>query len=655
MSTRFLFSLLLCASWSMVTHAQIPEPDIPAPMTSLKTVPVPGLTQEHIRKFIKNKKAVIKLGKALFWETKVGSDNKTACATCHFHAGTDGRTKNIVSPGLLAGDNTFQFAIPNQRLLAENFPIPFRRYNHHNDVVSSQGAFNTVFVAARTGAPDNCEDEADAIFHGISQQKILNTRRVEPRNTPSVINAVFNFRNFWDGRANNVFNGVDPFGLRNENAFVWKVEYGELKKVKVAIPFSSLASQSSGPPLNGFEMSCKQRLFLDIAKKLLNEKILSAQSISLTDSVLGAEATNRPTYSNLIKQAFQNEWWDSNKPITYSTADASIIGSSDLIDPPIFSKRIINHKISLMESNFSLLFGLAIQMYESTLVADDTPLDRFLEGNLYALSAQQKRGKKIFENKGKCLNCHSGAELTNASVRNVTNERLEKMIMGDDFIATYDNGFYNIGVRPTNDDLGVGGTDPFGNPLSETRMVKNGKEHLLGHDFDPTRNPTAAQINRVAVNGAFKTPGLRNVELTGPYFHNGGKSTLMQVVDFYDRGGDFRNENQDDLDPDIRRLHLSDQEKEDLVSFLLSMTDERVRLKKAPFDHPSICVPDGHKGNEFKLYRDGKSMRAIDDMRCMQAIGKLGVKKQFALKPFLKVDHFRGDEFKKSEVVSENK
>jgi cytochrome c peroxidase len=365
----------------------------------------------------------------------------------------------------------------------------------------------------------------------------------------------------------------------------------------------------------------------------------------------GMHATNRPSYMALIKQAFNNQWWDSNKPITYTTADSNI-GSMDQFDPPIFSKRIINKKLSLMESNFSLIFGLAIQMYESTLVADDTPVDRYMRGDLTALTANQLKGKKLFEIKGKCLNCHSGPEFTNASFANVNNERIETMLMGDEFLATYDNGFYNIGVRPTADDLGVGGTDPFGRPLSETRMVKMGLEHLLGNNFDPTRNPTAASINRIAVDGAFKTPGLRNVELTGPYFHQGGKSTLMQVVDFYNRGGDFHKKNEDNADPDIQRLHFTDQEKEDLVSFLIGLTDERVRLKRAPFDHPSLCVTNGQKGNEDTLFQDGNSIRSVDDMKCIQAVGKAGVKKQFALKPFLQVDHFLGDEFKKKDVAS---
>jgi len=56
----------------------------------------------------------------------------------------------------------------------------------------------------------------------------------------------------------------------------------------------------------------------------------------------------------------------------------------------------------------------------------------------------------VFQGSGKCIACHSGLELTNASVQNVLNEKLERMIMGDEAVAVYDNGFYNTlsGVAP---------------------------------------------------------------------------------------------------------------------------------------------------------------------------------------------------------------
>src|SRR3954469_24323194 len=91
-------------------------------------------------------------------------------------------------------------------------------------------------------------------------------------------------------------------------------------------------------------------------------------------------------------------------------------------------------------------------------------------------------------------------------------------------------------------------------------------------------NVAVAPGDRTAVDGAFKTPGLRDVELTAPYFHNGGQLTLRQVVDFYNRGGDRRGPNGNDttglganpsnLDPDIQVLGLSLAERADLVAFL---------------------------------------------------------------------------------------
>ncbi|HCF30075.1 MAG TPA: cytochrome C peroxidase, partial [Cyanobacteria bacterium UBA11049] len=76
------------------------------------------------------------------------------------------------------------------------------------------------------------------------------------------------------------------------------------------------------------------------------------------------------------------------------------------------------------------------------------------------------------------------------------------------------------------------------------------------------------------------------------YFHNGGQLTLEQVVEFYNRGGDVKSPTNT-----LQPLNLTDVEKQNLVAFLKSLTDERVRLQKAPFDHPSLMVPNGHPGD----------------------------------------------------------
>lgn len=612
---------------------------------SLKTVPVPGPSDALLLQFVKNKKAAIELGKALFWDSRVGSDNKTACASCHFHAGADNRIKNQVDPGLLglfpnlAGSNpdrTFQLGgNPNYTLEPSDFPFTKHvdvndaatRFSDVNDVASSQGVFTRSFkdiVGNNQNAVDACDVVSDAVFNHGDGFNIngINTRRVADRNSPTVINAVFNFRNFWDGRANNVFNGIDPFGLRNATALIWKSENGVLRQVSVALPSSSLASQASGPALSSTEMSCRGRSFAKLGQKLIDQKILSDQIISPNDSVLGTYATGRPKYRTLISNAFQDEYWKSPAVVRFSNRDAKSIGSMDIKDSRPFDKHP-DIDVSQMEANFSLFFSLAVQLYESTLIADDTPFDQYIEGKP-TLSQQQIDGLAIFKGKGHCINCHAGAELTGASFRNVINKRLEKMVMGNGAIKTYDNGFYNIGVRPTADDIGIGGTDPFGNPLSESLMAANKMTALLGNNFDITQYivPNTDQVN---VNGAFKTPGLRNIELTGPYFHNGGQATLMQVVEFYNRGGDFAKENRENLDPDIQPLYLVQSEKDSLVAFLVSLTDERVRFEKSPFDHPSLCMPSGHPGNTKLVTNSGDGDATdIDPLSCIKEVGAQG-------------------------------
>ena len=108
-----------------------------------------------------------------------------------------------------------------------------------------------------------------------------------------------------------------------------------------------------------------------------------------------------------------------------------------------------------------------------------------------------------------------------------------------------------------------------------------------------------------------KTPGLRMVDLTGPFFHNGSAATLKQVVEFYDNGGNFCKPNIDNLDPDIQSLELTEAEKHALVHFLRSLTDRRVAMEKNHFDHPSLTVAkNGRKnGTVIEIQAVGKGGR----------------------------------------------
>lgn len=643
----FILLGLLGTVWSQ-------EPQEESELKSLKQEMVPE--PKNLDQFVKDRNAAIELGKALFWDMHVGSDGKTSCASCHFHAGADNRFKNQISPGLLRvkkvgtdtkgepiyegdADMSFHLGGPNFTLDKDHFP--YGTVSEENDVVSSQGVFLENFEGLSTNGKEEIRSVVndEIFFVGDS-----NTRRVEPRNTPTVINSIFNLRNFWDGRAQDRFNGVNPFGRRDENAKVWRASSPqEMEQVSIDLDNASLASQAVGPPLSTFEMSAAGRLFPELGRKLLKRKPLSDQLVAPDDSVLGVlseypEPGLDISYDALIRQAFHREWWQGTVPIDVqmdgsSESQSDTMGLAELsrqMRQPGIKGRSGKKAFTHMEANFSLFFGLAIQLYEATLVSDDTPFDKFIDGQSDALTDQQKRGMEVFLNKGKCANCHGGAEFTKATVSHImspgtssSHQRLERMIMGNGEEAIYDNGFYNIGVRPTTDDLGVGGLDPWGDPLGESRLAKLRGPDVFKKKIGVEPNENVSENDRVAVDGAFKTPTLRNIELTAPYFHNGGMNTLMQVVEFYDRGGDFDDENKENLDPDIQNLGLGDQEKEDLVAFLLALTDERVRNRKAPFDHPQLFIPNGHVGNDTSVEDDGQG-RAVDLILELPPTGKDG-------------------------------
>jgi len=169
--------------------------------------------------------------------------------------------------------------------------------------------------------------------------------------------------------------------------------------------------------------------------------------------------------------------------------------------------------------------ALAIATFERTLYSDRTPFDQSV-AQIAPLTAAETRGQGVF-NQSRCNVCHAGTLFS-------------------------DNQFHNIGVRPQFEDSGR---------------------------FQVTGNP-----NNI---GEFRTPSLRNVGLRGPYFHDGHFATLEEVVDLYNRGGDF---NAPNIDHNlIRPLNLSPQQKSDLVAFLRgALTDPRVVAGAAPFDRPTL-------------------------------------------------------------------
>ena len=712
---------ILVAIWlANASHAQ-GKGEVPELPPSLGSIWVPEPTR--LDEFVQDRDAAVALGKALFWDVAVGSDRATACATCHGQAGVDPRTLNTVHPGF---NGTFDAGVgPGGWKSEEFFPTvlfadPDSRFSpllrNVDDVVGSQGVLRRVFLELNGRPLDElCVDLPDPVF----QDDDGNVRQVTGRNPPTVVNAVFNVRQFWDGRANPWFNGVDPFGPTNPLArnWRWNAATGSFEQVALQLDFAGLASQAVGPVNNQVEMACEGRDWASLARRILDERALATQRVLSDDSVLGPIVAEggiglARTYRQLVEQAFRPEWRRSD-PTPEGTPQ--------------------------IESNFSLFFGLAVQLYEGTLVSDDSPYDRFAEAGFPEdggghLDEQALLGLDLFMNVGqfedlpiaRCIDCHSTPLFTSAtwsglgvvtppppgpqpyvalggvermlamagtrlatvvfanhpadgdpSIRGlsfpiddrhvelirlapgsndpddgeevldgdlpdlptgacdlVANEIIEAdegtgtlvievrrtplagggcgtwirftldllpvgryaLMIDDEHRATlevladgaYDMGFYNLGVRPTIEDAGVGGFAPNGTPLSWTRRVQAGSPTP---EFDSS--VAVPPGVHAAVEGAFKTPTLRNVALTGPFFHHGGYASLRDVVQFYDRGGDFHEANLADLAPEMVTLGLRDHEVDAIVAFMESLTDERVRLERPPFDHPELPLPNG--------------------------------------------------------------
>lgn len=624
--------------------------------------------------FVRNEDAAIRLGKALFWDMQVGSDGIIACGSCHFHAGADNRVRNQLSPtGSPASDQpgaSFEVRGPNGSLTRSNFPFHnlVNRENRDSellsdsdDVVSSQGVAHTRFIDVRPGeAEDRVAVVADPVFNVDG----INTRRVEPRNAPTIVNAVFTVEQFWDGRGKFWFNGVNEHGLLDENARILVRQSGgrgaAVRQVKAEIDMASLASQALAPPVNGFEMSADGRIWPKIGKKMLSLRPLAKQIVHPEDSMLGAlsRADGSPSraglstnYKKMIKQAFNGKYWKSNRLFDAKQNEVAQ------------GRRPANtDEYTLMEMNFSLFFGLAVQAYESTLVSDDSPLDRFMAGDRSAMTAEEQLGMDLFVNDLPCINCHKFPEVTKATIEHMIefptgiDSIIERMNLaaggangsGDD--SLYDGGFYNVGARPFQEDLGraetvvIGeGADAVVRPKSFAEFAATQGQEVLRIPIPRLRKPVGSDES-IGVIGAMRVPSLRNSELTGPYYHNGGLATLYDVVQFYTRGSDFREENIDFLDPGIgvitpTILEGHPDRQRALAAFMSRpLTDDRVRYARAPFDHPQIFVPNGHPGNANEVTDDGTG-RATDDLMEVPAVGANG--RAEPLLPFLEFDPLR--------------
>ena len=210
---------------------------------------------------------------------QVGSDGRTACATCHWHAGADIRTINTLNPGAPGSAFGHQTAAGPQ--LSAGSVAGFRGPNHQK--TTSDYPFH------RFHDPTVPGDRPGEDHH--------NLRQVTGRNAPTSINAVFFDRSFWDGRANHYFNGVNPFGDLDPAARVLKVTAsGDFEPVRIRLNNAALASQAVGPPNSDVEMSWNGRTFAELGRKMLSLRPLAQQFVAADDSVLGPLSWTAPCW-----------------------------------------------------------------------------------------------------------------------------------------------------------------------------------------------------------------------------------------------------------------------------------------------------------------------------------------------------------------------
>ncbi len=264
---------------------------------------------------------------------------------------------------------------------------------------------------------------------------------------------------------------------------------------------------------------------------------------------------NAPTIVNANFNILQ--FWDGREPTLEEQAKRPILNPVEMGMPD--EKTVVDKLKGIPEYRkaFMEVFGhppnyedmvKAIASYERTQVAFDSPFDKFMDGDQKALTEQQQRGWSIFNGKGRCMSCHGV-------------NPVQPMFS--------DNRFHNIGVSAHNKDFvglarkglkiiseGGNGAEKIDELAIQTDMSELGR-------FLVTKQPHDI--------GAFRTMGLRNLLVTEPYFHDGSQATLWDTIDHYNKGG-VQNPY---LDGGIVPLGLSEQQIDDLVAFLESLTSPR--------------------------------------------------------------------------------
>ena len=318
-------------------------------------------------------------------------------------------------------------------------------------------------------------------------------------------------------------------------------------------------------PVTAEKVKLGERLFFD--KRLSADGSVSCASCHdprlafadgrrLAEGVSGRRGT-RNTPSLLNSMFNSGQFWDGRTQSLEEQAKMPLVNHDEMGSQT--HEQIVARVRSIPEyaEPFRQAFGGAatieviaksIASYERTLVSGNSPLDRYMAGDGKALSESARNGMILFRTKARCAVCHTFNQsfpfLTDGNYRNTG-------------VAANFSGFSSLTRRA----IALSRVDTKG--ALDDLAKQEGSNELGRYLFTG---------NSLDI-GAYRTPSLRNVELTAPYFHDGSAATLSDVVRFYVKGG---NENPM-RDWQLEAVDLTDGEQRDLVEFLKSLTSDDAR------------------------------------------------------------------------------
>jgi cytochrome c peroxidase len=263
---------------------------------------------------------------------------------------------------------------------------------------------------------------------------------------------------------------------------------------------------------------------------------------------------NAPTILNALYNKAQ--FWDGRAKTLEDQAALPIVNPIEMGQPTLDAAVANLAGVEEYREAFRKAFGRpvngtdllrALAAYERTLVSFDSPFDHFIAGDKSAIDDAARRGWELFNTKARCNKCHAVTE----KQRDVTN------------FTDYD--YHNIGI-------GIIRHNVVALAREALRDIASGHMEAvdraaIGTDFSVLGRFLLTK--KEADIAAFKTPNLRNVLVTGPYFHDGSQETLWDVIDHYNKGDGLKNPW---LDEDIQPLALTEPEIDDVVAFLASLT-----------------------------------------------------------------------------------